>query len=188
VGGLGVGLALARSIVELHHGTVEAKSAGPGKGAEFILRLPASSTWAAPRQPERKKPKHIALDKPPALRILVVDDNVDAAAVLAAILTEHGHEVVAVTEGTEAISTFEGFRPQVVLLDIGMPGMNGLEIARRLRERARSPRPLIVAVTGWAKSEDEARSLEAGFDLHLVKPVEETALLQVLGTYSGSIH
>ena len=96
--------------------------------------------------------------------------------------------VVSVTEATEAISTFEDFRPQVVLLDIGMPGMNGLEIARRLRERARSPRPLIVAVTAWSKSEDEARSLEAGFDLHLVKPVEETALLKVLGTYSGSIH
>ncbi len=117
-----------------------------------------------------------------------MDDNVDAAAVLAGILTEHGHEVVAVTDGMEAISTFEGFRPQVVLLDIGMPGMNGLEIARRLRERARSPRPLIVAVTGWAKSEDEARSREAGFDLHLVKPVEEAALLKLLGNYSGSIH
>jgi CheY-like chemotaxis protein len=181
-------LALARSIVELHHGTVEAKSAGPGQGAEFILRLPASAMPAAPRQPEPNKASHMVLDKPQALRILVVDDNVDAAAVLAGILTEHGHEVVAVTDAMEAMSTFDGFRPQVVLLDIGMPGMNGLEIARRIRERARSPRPLIVAVTGWAKSEDEARSREAGFDLHLVKPVEEAALLQLLGNYSGSIH
>ncbi len=186
VGGLGVGLALARSIVELHHGTLEAKSAGPGKGAEFILRLPAMSTQPAPRQQVRWNAKRIALDKPPALRILVVDDNVDAAAVLAATLTEHGHEVVTATEGARAVSTFEGFRPQVVLLDIGMPGMNGLEIARRLRERARSPRPLIVAVTGWAK--DEARSRAAGFDLHLVKPVEEATLLKLLGSYAESIH
>jgi CheY-like chemotaxis protein len=160
----------------------------PAKAPSSSFRLPATFTRADSRPPERKKASHIGLDKPPALRILVVDDNVDAAAVLAAILTEHGHEVVAVTDAMEAISTFEGFRPQVVLLDIGMPGMNGLEIARRLRERARSPRPLIVAVTGWAKTEDEARSREAGFDLHLVKPVEEAALLQLLGNYSGSIH
>jgi PAS domain S-box-containing protein len=188
VGGLGVGLALARSIVELHHGTLEATSAGPGKGAEFILRLPASPARTAPLKSDRAKTKCLALDKSPARRILVVDDNADAAAVLAAILSEHGHEVVAVTDATKALSTCEGFRPHVVLLDIGMPGMNGLEIARHLRERAGSPRPLIVAVTGWAKSEDEARSREAGFDLHLVKPVEEAALLSLLGTYSGSIH
>ena len=117
-----------------------------------------------------------------------MDDNVDTAAVLAATLAEHGHEVVSATEGTQAVSTFESFRPQVVLLDIGMPGMNGLEIARRLRDRARSPRPPIVAVTGWVKADDEARSRDAGFDLHLVKPVEKATLLKVLESYAESIH
>ena len=193
--GLGVGLALARSIVELHHGTLEAKSAGLGKGSEFIVCLPLMAAdpnvdSAPARAPARDLEKEQAscAGEAPKRRILVVDDNVDAAVALAALLKKHGHEVLAVTEGTEAIQAFDGFRPQIVLLDIGMPGLNGLEIARHLRQRNRSPRPLIVAVTGWGKPEDEARSLEAGFDLHLVKPVEEPELLKVLGTHSRSIH
>jgi CheY-like chemotaxis protein len=189
--GLGVGLALARSIVELHHGTLEAKSAGLGKGSEFILCLPLMPAdpgvdSAAARESEKEQASWA--EEAPKRRILVVDDNVDAAVALAALLKKHGHEVLAVSEGTEAIQAFDGFRPQIVLLDIGMPGLNGLEIARRLRQRNRSPRPLIVAVTGWGKPEDEARSREAGFDLHLVKPVEEPELLKVLGTHSRSVH
>ncbi|MDB5804406.1 MAG: domain S-box, partial [Betaproteobacteria bacterium] len=115
-----------------------------------------------------------------ARRVLVVDDNVDAANALAALLQKRGHEVLTAHDGMQALDDAESFRPEIVLLDIGMPGMNGLEVARRLRQRNRSPRPLIVAVTGWGKPEDRSRGQEAGFDLHLVKPVEEEALHEVL--------
>ena len=120
--------------------------------------------------------------------MLVVDDNVDAAVVLAQLLERHGYQTIAVHDGATAIHEAEDFRPDVVLLDIGMPGMNGLEVARRLRERDREPRPFIVAVTGWGKEEDQARSREAGFDVHLVKPVEEMRLLEVLGAQAGVLH
>jgi CheY-like chemotaxis protein len=93
-----------------------------------------------------------------------------------------------VHSGAEALHAFEGFRPEIVLLDLGMPGMNGLEVARRLRQRNRTPRPLIVAVTGWGKPEDETLSREAGFDLHMVKPVEELDVLKILRTHSGIVH
>jgi PAS domain S-box-containing protein len=173
--GLGVGLALARTIVELHHGTITAKSEGPGKGSEFIVRLPT----------EIEAPKEIGEASAPTTasrgrRVLVVDDNVDAAVMLSALIKSFGHEVLTVHDGGEALQISEGYRPEVIMLDIGMPGMNGLEVARRLRERKRSPEPLIVAVTGWGKPEDEARSREAGFDVHLVKPVEPQRIREVL--------
>lgn len=177
--GLGVGLALARTIVELHHGTLEARSEGAGKGSEFLLRLPQ----AAASEDVRRAPTPVAAatrvtEKP--LRILVVDDNVDAATLLAAIARQMGHTVHTVHDGLSALTAAEGFRPEVVLLDIGMPDMNGFQVARRIRERKRSPEPLIVAVTGWGKPEDVMRSREAGFDVHLVKPVERVQLQQVL--------
>jgi PAS domain S-box-containing protein len=179
--GLGVGLALARSIVELHHGTVEARSEGPGRGAEFVMRLPlATSLGPIETLPEPARPAV------PARRVLVVDDNADAADVLTALLQGLGHEVQTAHGGMEALEMAERFRPDVVLLDLGMPGMSGVEVARRLRERKRSPEPLIVAVTGWGKAEDRARSRAAGFDLHLVKPVEEHELREVLRR--GSLH
>ena len=191
--GLGVGLALARAIVELHHGTLEVASDGPGKGSQFTLCVPllevAPEAVAAPPGQQ-----FLALDpqaQPPsqaARRVLVVDDNVDAAEMLVALLAQHGYEVLAVHDGAQAMQAFEAFRPEVVLLDIGMPGMNGLEVVRRLRERNRKPRPFIVAVTGWGQTDDEQRSIEAGFDLHLVKPLEEPALLEVLREHSRVIH
>jgi PAS domain S-box-containing protein len=189
--GLGVGLALARSIVELHRGTVEAASAGTGKGAEFAIILPLVSAPArADETPldASERDTESTLADAPRYRILVVDDNADAAAALASLLKTHGHEVVAVNEGADALNASEGFRPQIILLDVGMPGMNGFELARSLRERNGSPRPFIVAVTGWAKLEDEARSREAGFDLHLLKPVDEPELLKMIETHSQSIH
>lgn len=189
--GLGVGLALARSIIELHNGTVEAKSAGAGKGAEFIIKLPWIATVpAAGSGVNRESVIQVVSDIPDTFgcRILVVDDNVDAAAALGSLLTKHGHDVLAVHTGTEALQAFEGFRPEIVLLDLGMPGMSGLDVARHLRQHNRSPRPLIIAVTGWGKPDDETRSREAGFDLHLVKPVEEPKLLEILGLHSRSMH
>ena len=180
--GLGVGLALTRSIIELHHGTVEAKSAGVGKGAEFIISLPLLAAPVAHVAPSVAREGKA--DGAPRNRILIVDDNADAAAALASLLQEHGQEVLVVNDGSAALQAYEGFRPQIVLLDIGMPGMNGLEVARRLRERNRRPRPLIVATTGWAKPEDEEQSRIAGFDFHLLKPVEEADLLRILDAHA----
>ena len=189
--GLGVGLALARAIVELHHGTLEVNSGGLGKGSEFTITLPLlaiESVGDAVPKTAVVTARPPAPDEGQTCRILVVDDNVDAAAMLTALLKKHGHEVLAVHEGAEAIQAFEDFRPEIVLLDIGMPGMNGLEVARRLREHKSSPRPFIVAVTGWGAADDELRSREAGFDLHLVKPVEEPDLLKMVGNHSRQLH
>ena len=183
--GLGVGLALARSIVELHHGTLEAKSEGIGKGSEFVVTLPAISPAAdgasAPKRefPTQQSGKTVA---PSRRRVLVVDDNADAAGALASLLRSYGHDVAESHDGKDALQVAEDFRPEVVLLDIGMPDMSGFEVARRLRERNASPRPLIVAITGWGKQEDQVRSRDAGFDLHLVKPVEEKPLMRVMET------
>ncbi len=176
--GLGVGLALARSIVELHHGTLVVESEGLGRGSEFTIRLPLRTS----------KPRALRVvpqtgqSKPHSARVLVVDDNEDAANALAALLrSSFGHEVETVHDGEEALARYESFRPEIVLLDLGMPGINGLEVARRMRERKRDPEPLIVAVTGWGTVDDRSRSREAGFDAHLVKPVDEGQLGEVLG-------
>jgi PAS domain S-box-containing protein len=184
--GLGVGLALARSIVELHHGTVEASSEGLGKGSEFIMRLPASD--AKEKQAPAAPAAQPAPAKPPSKRLLVVDDNADAASMLSELLRALGNEVKTVNGGTEALQVVEEFRPDIILLDIGMPGMSGFEVARRLRARKRSPEPLIVAVTGWGKLEDEIRGREAGFDMHLVKPLETEQLHRLLERASATRH
>ncbi len=182
--GLGVGLALARSIVELHHGTLEANSEGLGKGAEFTLCLPLLEVIPdAPgvgSHPTAQEPA--AAPAEPACRVLVVDDNVDAAAMLGSLLRRHGHQARIANGGQQALDALESFHPEVVLLDIGMPGMNGLEVAQRMHESGANPRPFIVAVTGWGSAEDKQRSQDAGFDMHLVKPVEESEVLEVLRT------
>ena len=175
--GLGVGLALARTIVELHHGSIEVKSEGAGKGAEFTIRLPAEGAGQASHAVQ---PKRRSSTRAVARRVLVVDDNVDAALMLAALVKQFGHEVLTVHDGPQALRVAENFQPDVILLDIGMPGMNGFEVARSLREKGISPAPRIVAVTGWGKPEDQERSREAGFDMHLVKPVEVSQIQQAL--------
>jgi PAS domain S-box-containing protein len=175
LGGLGVGLALVRRIVELHGGSVQAASDGLGKGSEFIVRLPLAS------RPETTGPvvadqSHERASRP--LRVLVIDDNVDAANSLCLLLQSMGHTVRAVYDGPSGIATAQDFAPEVVMLDIGMPVMSGYDVARALR--ASSSRYVIVAVTGWGHEAAKRQSREAGFDQHLVKPVSEAQLAQVL--------
>jgi len=166
-GGLGIGLALVRGFVELHHGSVRANSPGLGKGSEFAVEFPLSPAVAAAT--ERANPEAAA----PPLRVLVADDNLDAASSLRALLEMSGHAVREAHDGEECLRQAAAFRPEVVLLDIGMPGMNGYEVARELRKRQDgSPPSLIVAVTGWGQERDRDHARQAGFDAHLTKPVD----------------
>jgi PAS domain S-box-containing protein len=180
-GGLGIGLALSRKIAELHEGALEAHSEGEGKGSEFILRVPLAEERPA------------AVEAPAALgpaarpqRILIVDDNADAAATLEMLLKSLGHETRVVHDGEAALRLARPFRPDVVLLDIGMPGLDGYEVARRLRAMKKGTALRIIAVTGWGQEADRQRSSEAGFDLHLVKPVEPSALVRALDEKGGA--
>jgi CheY-like chemotaxis protein len=176
-GGLGVGLALARSLVELHGGTVEAHSAGPELGSEFVVRLPL----APGLQLDQKAPDLPATRRPEdPLRILIADDNTDAASMLGVLLRRRGHDVQVVLDGRHALEAALESNPQVALLDIGLPGLDGLEVARRLRERPEMNNVVLVAVTGYGRDADRQRSLEAGFDHHLVKPVATGTLTALL--------
>ena len=177
-GGLGIGLTLVRQLVELHGGRVEAASEGRGRGTVFTVRLPA-----LPRAvPDSAEPRRLYRSQPRAgtRRVLVVDDNADSAQSLATLLAIQGHEVRTAGDGVEALAAAESFGPEVVLLDIGMPRMDGYETARRLRSTQRGSRMLLLALTGWSHDEDRTRSREAGFDEHLVKPVDPELLGRVL--------
>ncbi|MEO8431312.1 MAG: ATP-binding protein [Acidobacteriota bacterium] len=176
-GGLGVGLTLVRRLVELHGGTVEARSAGPGLGSEFIVRLPTHAPAASHTAPGAPAGSPI----PSAgRRILVVDDNADAAEGLGEFLRALGHDVWTVQDGAQAVATAREHRPDVVLLDIGMPGMDGHAVARRLRADAIGRSALLVALTGYGQESDRRLSREAGFDHHLVKPVDVARLQSLL--------
>ena len=167
-GGLGVGLALARRIAELHHGALEARSEGAGRGSEFTLRLPL----ALPAQDAPARPAAQGASPLPPRRVLVVDDNADAAMTLDMLLRSLGHETHVVHDGHAACEAVGQFRPDIVLLDIGMPGLDGYEVARRLRALPGTAGCMLVAVTGWGQENDRRRAREAGFDRHLVKPVD----------------
>jgi CheY-like chemotaxis protein/anti-sigma regulatory factor (Ser/Thr protein kinase) len=174
-GGLGIGLALVRSLVELHGGTVRAESAGPGQGATFTVALPGALEGATPIEilPAPARANHG--------RVLVVDDNLDAAATLAEAVRLDGHEVRVAHDGPSALREAREFSPEVVLLDIGLPGMDGYEVVQRLRELPEARGAQIVALTGFGQQSDRQRALAAGFDDHLVKPVDldtVTALLR----------
>jgi CheY-like chemotaxis protein len=164
-GGLGIGLALVKALVELHGGTVVAQSGGRGCGAAFQVVLPQCRVPA----PESSMSEHRAA---PARRVLVVDDNRDAADMLGGLLQASGHRVVIAYSGEDALRDAVGFKPHAALLDIGMSGMNGYELAARLRADHQLPDLFLVAITGWGQAEDRRRALAAGFDAHLTKPAD----------------
>jgi CheY-like chemotaxis protein len=179
-GGLGIGLALVRRLVEMHGGSVRAASAGPGQGSKFTVRLPITND-DAPAAGES-----VAQEQPRSQRILVVDDNHDAATSLATLLQLAGNEASTAHDGLTALDEIERLRPAVVLLDIGLPRMNGYEVCRRVREQPWGSEVTLIALTGWGQDEDRRRSLEAGFDGHLVKPVEYPALVAMVDALAAA--
>jgi CheY-like chemotaxis protein len=174
-GGLGIGLTIVRNLVELHGGTVTAASDGPGRGSEFVVRLPLGSV-------REDAPAAVPAGESiviPQLRILVVEDHVDGRAILRTLLEADGHEVYEAGDGPSGVETARAVRPDVALIDIGLPGFDGYEVAQRLRdEHGHSIR--LIAVTGYGQAEDRRRSRDAGFDVHLVKPVARGQLRGVL--------
>jgi signal transduction histidine kinase/ActR/RegA family two-component response regulator len=175
-GGLGIGLALVRGLVELHGGSVTAHSDGPGKGSEFRITL-ARAAAPADSSPAGTPDSEAVL---PGLRILVADDNVDGADMMGTILVQRGHEVASAHSGEEALRLAATFQPQVAILDIGMPGIDGYELARRLRREPATRDALLVAITGWGQDEDRRRAAAAGFDAHLTKPADPELVLRLL--------
>jgi PAS domain S-box-containing protein len=178
-GGLGIGLSLVQSLVALHGGSVAASSPGPGKGSTFTVRLPLSSltdTQAA----TAAKAVPMQTTSPGQLRVLVVDDNTDAAESLGVLLEMEGHAALIAHTGQEAIARAEAFAPDVVFLDIGLPDLSGYEVARKLRALPALQQSLLVALTGWGTQEDRDRTRDAGFDRHLTKPAELTAVEELL--------
>jgi PAS domain S-box-containing protein len=172
-GGLGIGLTLVRTLAEMHGGTATASSEGEGSGSEFTLRLPLIEACA--EKPVMPIASRVAASR----RVLVVDDNYDAATTLALLLKVDGHETHVVCNGKDALEAVDDFRPDVVLLDIGLPEMDGYEVAKHLRHSRRSDNPLLVAITGYGQADDRERSRAAGFDYHLVKPVNLPELLNL---------
>jgi PAS domain S-box-containing protein len=178
-GGLGIGLTLVRRLVEMHGGKVAAASDGAGQGSEFTIRLPAMPALPRPRG-QLRPPRDEETAALPPCRVLVVEDNADSAEWLARLLTLWGYEAQIAYDGPTALERWRTDQPEVVLLDIGLPGMNGYQVARRVRELSGPHRPFLLALTGYGQQEDHRRSRESGFDHHLVKPVDPEELKQLL--------
>jgi len=178
-GGLGIGLSLVRSLVELHGGAVRADSAGTNAGSVFTVRLPLASApalaGATDMQPSATSPT-------PAVSVLVVDDNRDAAETLAALLNLLGHSAPVANDGRQALRMLPELMPDVVFLDLGMPGLSGYEVAAAIRQDRRYDGVRLVALTGWGGAADRARTAEAGFDRHLTKPATLEAIEEILGS------
>jgi signal transduction histidine kinase/ActR/RegA family two-component response regulator len=186
-GGLGVGLTVVRRLVELHQGRVEVHSDGIGKGALFRVVLPCISE-VRQAQPDAQKPEPVAAG---GKRVLVVDDNIDAAESIAVYLRLEGHEVRTVVDGAQAVAISQVFAPQVAVVDIGLPGMNGYEVARRLRHQDAAPPALLIALTGYGQKEDRVRSQEAGFHHHFVKPADPRIIQSAIigwAAQSAAVH
>jgi PAS domain S-box-containing protein len=183
--GLGIGLTLARQIVEMHGGTIHAMSDGPGRGSTFVVRLPESGapmvTGSSPR---------VANDlrrSSGAMKILIADDNKDAADSIGMLLRANGHDVQVVYNGVDAVTSANSMQPDVIVLDIGMPKLNGYDAARQIRQQAWAGRAILVALSGWGQPDDRLRAQEAGFDQHLTKPIDADALETTLHTLSDGI-
>ena len=174
--GLGVGLTLVKRLVEMHGGRVEAKSEGPGKGSEFVVRLPVVIEASKPQESGSVAEHPVKSSH----RILVVDDNRDGADTLSEMLTIMGNDTRTAYDGQEGVDVAGEFRPDVVLLDIGLPKLNGYEACRHIREQPWGKGVVLIAVTGWGQDEDRRRSQEAGFDHHMVKPADPQALMKML--------
>jgi CheY-like chemotaxis protein/anti-sigma regulatory factor (Ser/Thr protein kinase) len=176
--GLGIGLTLVKSLVEMHGGTVGVASEGPGRGSEFTVRVPILTDAGSPLSaPPAEEPRPAG-----GRRVLVVDDSEDGAESLAMLLQFGGHQTCKAHDGFAALEAAERLRPDTVLLDIGLPGLNGYEVCRRIRKEPWGRQVLLVALTGWGQDEDRQRSKEAGFDAHFVKPVDFDALLKLLAS------
>jgi len=181
-GGLGLGLSLVKTLVELHGGTVVAHSGGVGHGAEFVVTLPAPPQAVRVKETvQAPSPPRSAAATAQKKRILVVDDNRDSATAMAMLLGIGGHETRVAHDGVEAVTTAEQFGPEIVLLDLGLPKLNGYEVALRLRAMPGGAAMVIAALTGWGQDSDRQRTTQSGFDVHLVKPVDPAVLLELVG-------
>jgi PAS domain S-box-containing protein len=183
-GGLGIGLTLAKRLAEMHGGRIEAKSEGVNKGSEFVVRLPVAVETSGPLASETEEPAA----PQSSLRILIVDDNRDGADSLAMLLRLMGNDIRTAYDGQEGVDVAGEFRPDVTLLDIGLPKLSGYEACRRIREQPWGKGVVLIAVTGWGQEEDRRRSLEAGFDRHMVKPVDPHALMKLLAELQPVAH
>jgi PAS domain S-box-containing protein len=183
-GGLGIGLSLVQSLVALHGGSVTAASPGRGQGSTFTVRLPL----AVSLQPGAPRPSAAERHKPGQLRVLVVDDNTDAAESLGVLLEMEGHAAHIAHTGRDALAAAPGFAPDVVFLDIGLPDLSGYDVARQLRNMPAGEKALLVALTGWGTQEDRKRTSDAGFDRHLTKPAELTAVEELLRSAAQAKH
>jgi CheY-like chemotaxis protein/two-component sensor histidine kinase len=177
-GGLGIGLTLVKRLVELHGGRVEAYSAGPGQGAEFVVRLPP-----APECEAEPLPEALPVRATSGLKVLLVDDNTDATESLALLLKMAGHEVRTAASGSAALKIAQSFLPNAIVLDIGLPRMNGYKVAQRLRAAPATAHALLIALTGYGQAKDRRLAEASGFDHHLVKPVNLNELLAVLSAH-----
>ena len=181
-GGLGIGLTLVKRLVEMHAGRIYVQSEGEGKGAEFVVHLPMAPSDGTDMQTTSDTRLAMA---PIAQRVLVIDDNVDAACTLSTLLKLNGYEVDVTHDGKQGIEQIKAFRPKFVLLDLGMPGMDGYETARTIRSLPGGSDIVLIAITGWGQSADRTRTKDFGFDYHFVKPVDSSALQELLGNLSG---
>jgi PAS domain S-box-containing protein len=182
--GLGIGLSLVRALVELHGGSVEALSDGPGRGSELVVRLPAVS--CAPNEDTHADHANAELRSKGGSRVLVVDDNVDSATMLSMILSLRGYDVRTAHDGVEAFEIATAFRPHVAFMDIGLPRLNGYDVARKLRQHPSGANMFLIAVTGWGQADDKRRAREAGFDDHIVKPIDHRRVDELLVEHASA--